>query len=225
MSDADPVASSPVTTVLVVDDHPLFLEGLRGILSLEPGLQVVGEAASGEEAIELAAARSPDVVVMDLHLPDLSGVEATRRIMLGKPEARVLVLTMVEDDESVVAALRAGACGYVLKESRRAEIIRAVQAVAAGQSVFDRSVAHRVIGYIAGGARAPEPAFPELTVREREILALVAEGRDNQFIARHLFLSAKTVRNHISHIFTKLAVTTRAEAIVRARGAGIRSDL
>ena len=213
-------APGPVR-VMVVDDHPVFRDGLRAVLAYAPGFEVTGEATTGEEAVEAAARQQPDVVVMDLHLPGINGVEATRRIVEAQPGVRVLVLSMFEDDASVVAALRAGAGGYVLKESPREDLLRAIEAVARGQAVFDPAVARRVVGFVAADARPPEPAFPSLTPREREILVLLAQGLSNDAIARRLYLSSKTVRNQVSAIFTKLEVDTRAEAIVRAREAGL----
>lgn len=207
--------------VLLVDDHPVFLEGLRAVVAHASGFEVVGEASTGEEAVEAVGEYLPDVVVMDLNLPGINGIEATRRIVAAHPEVRVLVLSMFEDDASVVSALRAGAGGYVLKESRRGELLRAIEATASGQAVFDPAVARRVVGFALADARPPEPAFPKLTAREREILVLIARGLTNQAIARTLFLSEKTVRNQVSTVFTKLGVAGRPEAIVMAREAGL----
>jgi DNA-binding NarL/FixJ family response regulator len=185
--------------VLVVDDHPLFRIGVGTLLAAEPGIEVVGEAASGAEAVEAAAALHPDVVVMDLHLPDLSGIQATRHIVAANPGTGVLMLTMADESESVFAAMRAGARGYLLKDAEPDEIVRAED----------------------GLPPASEPVFPELTGREREVLALIAAGHSNSLIASTLCLSPKTVRNHISNVFAKLHVADRAEAIVRARDAGL----
>lgn len=207
--------------VVIVDDHPVFRDGLRAVLAYTTRLELVGEATTGEEAVRIAADERPDVVVMDLHLPGIDGVEATRQILSDNPDVRVLVLSMFENDASVVSALRAGASGYVLKESARMDLLRAIEAVAAGQAVFDPAVARRVVGFVAADTKPPEPAFPNLTAREREILVLLAQGHTNEAIARKLYLSGKTVRNQVSAIFAKLGVSTRAEAIVRAREAGL----
>lgn len=211
--------------VLVADDHPLFRKGLIRLLSSLEHVEVVAQAATGDEAVAAALEHQPDVVVMDLRMPDLDGVEATRRIVATSPHIRVLVLTMFEDDASVFAAMRAGALGYLLKEADEEEIARAVQSVASGEAVFGPAVARRVIQYFTTPATArPSPVFPELTNREREVLELLAQGRNNGDIARRLFLSPRTVRNHVSNIFTKLAVADRAQAIVRAREAGLGGE-
>jgi DNA-binding NarL/FixJ family response regulator len=209
------------TRVLVVDDHPLYREGLLAALSVVDGVDVVGEAETGEEAVQRAAELVPDVVLMDLHLPGLSGVEATRRITAAQPSAGVLVLTMLDADDAVFSAMRAGARGYLLKGAGRAEIASAIAAVARGEVIFSAGVATRVMDLFSGrGTGGPAP-FRELTEREREILDLVARGLTNAAIAQRLFLSDKTVRNHVSNIFTKLQVGGRAEAVARARDAGL----
>jgi DNA-binding NarL/FixJ family response regulator len=207
--------------VLVADDHPLFRDGLRSALASHGDAEVVGEAATGDAAITSALELQPDVVVMDLQMPGANGIEATRRIIEASPHIGVLVLTMFEDDDSVFAAMRAGARGYLLKGAGQDEIARAVRAVAAGEAVFGPAVAQRLMDFFASQPSGPPPAFPDLTEREREILELVAQGESNQSIARRLFLSQKTVRNHVSNIFTKLQVADRAQAIVRAREAGL----
>jgi DNA-binding NarL/FixJ family response regulator len=207
--------------VLVADDHPLFRDGLRSALASLDDAEVVGEAATGDAAIKSALELQPDVVVMDLQMPGANGIEATRRIIEASPHIGVLVLTMFEDDDSVFAAMRAGARGYLLKGAGEDEIVRAVRAVAAGEAVFGPAVAQRLMDFFASQPSGPPPAFPDLTEREREILELVAQGESNQSIARRLFLSQKTVRNHVSNIFTKLHVADRAQAIVRAREAGL----
>ncbi len=209
--------------VVVADDHPMFREGLRVLLGSAPQIALVGEAATGEQAVEMVLALQPDVVLMDLRLPDISGIEATRRIAAGAPHVGVLVITMFEDDESVFASMRAGAQGYLLKGADHDEIVRAIVAVAHGEAIFGPGVARRVLGYFAGAS--PSPAFPELTVREREVLELVAAGRGNAAIARSLFLNDKTVRNHVSNILSKLCAADRAQAIIRAREAGFGRSL
>ncbi|GLY41584.1 DNA-binding response regulator [Amycolatopsis sp. NBRC 101858] len=207
--------------VLVVDDHPLFRFGVCTLLDAEPGIEIVGEAASGGAAIDAAGALLPDVVVMDLHLPDLSGIQATRHIAAVSPDTGVLMLTMADESESVFAAMRAGARGYLLKDAQPDEIIRAVQAVARREAIFGPDIANRVLGFFNQPPPASEPVFPELTAREREVLSLIAAGHSNGVIANTLCLSPKTVRNHISNVFAKLHVADRAEAIVRARDAGL----
>ncbi|HET8625853.1 MAG TPA: response regulator transcription factor [Thermomicrobiales bacterium] len=213
------------TRVLIADDHPVFRYGLRALLSAEPATAVVGEATTGEEALALATALAPDVVLMDLNLPGINGIEATRRILAARPAVAVLVLTMFDDDDSVFAAMRAGARGYLLKGAAGEETARAVRAVADGEAIFSPAIARRLMQYFgaryASNVPAPPPAFPDLTEREREILALIARGYTNPAIAERLSISPKTVRNHVSAIFGKLQVAGRAEAIVRAREAGL----
>lgn len=207
--------------VLAVDDHPLYREGLVTALATIPGVEVVGEAGDGREAVELAATLAPDVVVMDLKLPELNGIDATREIVARRPATAVLVLTMLEGDDSVFAAMRAGARGYLLKGADRKEIARALETVASGEIVFSSEIASRVLAWFAAGRdRVPAP-FPELTEREREILDLVARGLTNPAIAARLVLSEKTVRNHVSNVFTKLHVADRSAAVARARDAGL----
>jgi DNA-binding NarL/FixJ family response regulator len=207
------------TRVLVADDHPMFRAGLETTLALLDGIEVVGVAGTGLEAVDAAAELRPDVVVMDLHMPDLNGIEATRLVVSARPETGVLVLTMLEDDESVFAAMRAGARGYLLKGADQQEIERAIAAVARGEAIFGASIARRVIEFLS----APQPAqpFPDLTDREREVLELIAQGWSNGRIAQHFVLSPKTVRNHVSNILGKLRVADRSQAIVRAREAGL----
>ncbi|RSN13054.1 DNA-binding response regulator [Streptomyces sp. WAC 05977] len=207
--------------VLVVDDHPLFRFGVCTLLANEPLVDVVGEAASGAHAISAASALRPDVVVMDLHLPDISGAEATRHIVAERPEVGVLMLTMADESESVFSAMRAGARGYLLKDAEPDEIIRAVHAVARREAIFGPDIATRVLGFFNHAQPSTDTVFPELTVREREVLSLIAGGHSNTAIASTLCLSPKTVRNHISNVFSKLHVADRAEAIVRAREAGL----
>jgi DNA-binding NarL/FixJ family response regulator len=206
--------------VLVADDHPLVRAGLQAALAPLPDVDVVAEATTGSEAIREAVLHRPDVVVMDLQMPDLNGIEATRELRRVVPSAAVLVLTMFDDDDSVFSAMRAGALGYVLKGAEQQEIARAIAAVAAGEAIFGPAVATRVLAYFATPPRTPTP-FPELTTREREVLDLIAAGRNNHQIAEVLTLSGKTVANHISAIFAKLQVADRTQAILRARDAGL----
>jgi DNA-binding NarL/FixJ family response regulator len=207
--------------VLVADDHPVFRDGLAMLLGSVDGIAVVGTAASGTQAVALATELRPDVVVMDVQMPELNGIEATRRLADAAPEVGVVVLTMSEDDGTVFSAIRAGARGYLVKGAEQDEIVRAITAVAAGGVVFGASLARRIAEFFAAGPPAPTDAFPQLTSREREILDLVAAGRSNAQIAATLYLSPKTVRNNVSNVFTKLQVADRAEAIVRAREAGL----
>lgn len=208
--------------VLIADDHEEFRRGLEALLAATPAVEVVGTAGDGAMAVALALDLQPDVVLMDLHMPRVNGIDATAQIVQSSPHIGVVVLTMMEDEESVFAAVRAGARGYLLKGARRGEIARAVQAVGAGEVIFGPGIADRVMGYFAGARRRPTgEAFPDLTDRERVVLALIAEGKENGEIARQLGLSVKTVRNHASNIFTKLQVAHRAQAIVKAREAGL----
>ncbi|MEO6604250.1 MAG: response regulator transcription factor [Aeromicrobium sp.] len=206
--------------VLLADDHPVVRSGLRALLDSLPGYEVVGEAVDGESAVREAQLSRPDVVLMDIRMPGTDGIEATRRLRVAVPDTVILVLTMFDDDDTVFAAMRAGAMGYLLKGAEQIEIDRGIRAVVAGEAIFSPGVAQRVLGYFAAPPAGAAP-FPELTTREREVLDLVAAGRRNQAIAEELFLSPKTVANHISSIFVKLAVADRSEAIVRARRGGL----
>lgn len=211
--------------VLVVDDHPVFRAGLRALLDSMEDTEAVGEAARGLDAVDQALALQPDVVVMDLDLPDIDGVEATRRIVATSPHIGVLVLTMFGDDDSVFAAMRAGARGYLLKGDDQAEIRRAIVAVGNGDAIFGPPIASRLMEYLsAPRPDIPAEVFPGLTDRERQVLELIAEGLANPAIASRLDISGKTVRNNISNIFNKLQVADRAQAIVRAREAGLGLD-
>ncbi|MEA4945640.1 MAG: response regulator transcription factor [Propionicimonas sp.] len=208
--------------VLIADDHPLFRDGLRSLIIDTEGLKLVGEATDGDEAIGIAAAQRPDVVLMDVKMPRMSGIEATRRILAEGHAGAVLVLTMSDDDGSLTAALRAGATGYVLKGAPGAEIVEAIRVVATGRAILGAPIAARMERYFARPhSVATAPAFPQLTGRETEILDLVAAGLSNAEIASTLALSDKTVRNNVSTILMKLAAPTRAVAIVMARDAGL----
>jgi DNA-binding NarL/FixJ family response regulator len=208
--------------VLVADDHLLFRDGLRALLSAAPDTELVGEASSGEEAIALAAEVQPDVILMDIRMPGINGIEATRRITQASPNIRVLIVTMFEDDLSVFSAMRAGARGYILKGASHDEMLRAVRAVSSGEAIFSAPIALRLMDYFDNiRPSAPPQAFPELSAREREILNLLAQGDTNGEIAERLVLSPKTVRNHVTNILSKMQVTDRAEAILRAREAGL----
>ena len=206
--------------VVVADDHPIVRDGLRALLTSIPDVELVGEATTGREAVRSAVTDRPDVIVMDLRMPDLDGAAATAEICRVAPDVAVLVLTMLDDDDSVFAAMRAGARGYLVKGASQQEIVRAITAVAAGEAIFGPGVARRVLRYFASPPATAASAFPELSPREREVLDLIAGGLTNAAIAGRLGLSAKTVGNHTSAIFAKLQVAGRAEAIIRAREAG-----
>ncbi len=212
--------------IVVADDHPVVRGGLVAVLRTTAGLEVVGEAADGDEAVRAALEHRPDVVLMDIRMPGMDGIEATRRIRERAPECRVLVLTMYDDDATVFTAMQAGAQGYLLKESEQTDIVRGVQAVVAGEAILGPRVAARILGYFADPPRpvSAEYPFPELTDRERLVLDLLAQGRRTADIASELFLSPKTVSNHLTAIFAKLQVAGRGEAIVRAREHGLGSS-
>src|SRR5258706_12821740 len=208
--------------ILIADDHPLFRKGMRTLLTATADTEVIGEATTGQEVIELAATLQPDVILMDLQMPGVNGIEATRQILQTSPHIRILVITLFEDDASVFSALRAGARGYVLKDAKEEEMLRAIRSVGSGEAIFSPAIATRLIDFFA----APRPdaskeIFPTLTEREREILQLLARGSTNHDIAKQLALSVKTVNNYVSNIFSKLQVTDRAQAIIRARDAGL----
>jgi len=213
--------SDPEITVVLADDHPVVRSGLRALLTSTPGFRVVAEAVNGREAIQAAAAHRPTVLLADIQMPELDGIDATRAVVAIAPATAVLMLTMFEDDESVFAAVRAGARGYILKGADQEEILRAVRCVAEGGVIFGPRIARRVDALLSGGPGAPNLPFPQLTDREREVLDLIAAGLANPQICEKLHLAAKTVGNHISSIFAKLQVADRAQAIVRARDAGL----
>lgn len=209
-------------SVFIADDHRLFRDGLRALLVPSSDIAVVGEAANGEESVALVEQFQPDVVLMDIQMPGLNGIEATRRITAASPHIGVIIVTMFEDDDSVFAAMRAGARGYILKGAGQEEVVRTIRAVARGEALFGPAIAARLAAYFsAPRPAAPAEAFPELTAREREVLDLIAAGYGNEAIAARLVVSRKTVRNHVSNIFSKLQVAGRAEAIIRARDAGM----
>jgi len=213
--------------ILIADDHPVFRFGLRALLNAMPDTEVVGEVTTGEAAIALATSAQPDVILMDINMPGVNGIEATRRIRETNPDIRILIVTMLEDD-SVFAAMRAGARGYVVKGAEPAEVLRAIRAIADGEAIFSPGIAERLMHYFATPPAASDstrsaatPVFPDLTERERAVLALIAQGLTNSTIADRLVLSPKTVRNYITEIFSKLQVADRAQAIIRARDAGL----
>lgn len=212
-----------MTTVFLADDHPLVRQGLRAVISAAEDLEIVGESGDGREAVDGAVTSGADVVVMDLQMPGLHGIEATRQILARRPTTAVLVLTMFEDDDTVFAAVKAGAAGYLLKGADGTDILAAVRAVAAGQAVFGPSLARRLRDWFRSPPIQPEVPFAELTAREREILDHLAAGLTNAEIGARLHLSAKTVANNVSSILNKLHVTQRGQAIVRAREAGLGS--
>jgi len=208
--------------VLIADDHPVFRFGIRALLEATHDMTVVGEATSGDEVIALAGELHPDIVLMDVRMPGINGIDATRRILHTRPQVRVLVVTMFEDDSSVFAAMRAGARGYVLKEATNEEIVQAIRTVGNGGAIFSPAIATRLIAFFAQPHFSiPKTIFPELTGREREILDLLTRGQSTTELGNRLGLSTKTISNYISNILTKLQVTDRAEAIVRARDAGL----
>jgi DNA-binding NarL/FixJ family response regulator len=212
--------------ILVVDDHNLFRQGLIALLKSAPETAVVGEAGTGAEAIAQAQALTPDVVLMDIQMPDMNGIEATRRILAKQPGVGIIMLTMLEDDNSLFAAMCAGARGYILKGADKAEVLYTITAVAEGQALFGPAIASRLTTFFQKGGQMETAVipFPDLTDREREVLALIAQGLNNNDIAARLHITGKTVSNYISSIFNKLQVADRAQAIVKARKAGLGRD-
>jgi DNA-binding NarL/FixJ family response regulator len=218
-----------VTRVVLADDHPVYRQGLTVFLSGLPDIELVGVASNGVEALAQVEDLDADVALLDLHMPTMGGIEATRLLTDRHPQVAVLVLTMYEDDESVLAAIRAGAQGYLVKGASGERIVAAIRAVAAGEVVFGAAAGRHILGSVAGGttgtATTPPRPFPRLTGREFDVLNLIAAGRSNPDIARSLYLSEKTIRNHVSSIFAKIDVVSRSEAIVKAREAGLGRDV
>lgn len=220
-----PAPDDELLPVLVVEDHPMYRDGLRATLASAPDIELVDGVGDGETAVAVVEARHPRVVLMDLNLPGMGGIEATRRMIARDPDIRILVISMLEDDDSVFSAMRAGARGYLLKGADRDEVLRAVRSVASGEMIFGATIARRIMGFFAGSARSSAAAaFPELTERERQVLERLARGDDNTAIAQRFGLSGKTVQNHVSSILNKLQVADRSQAIVRARDAGLGSS-
>jgi DNA-binding NarL/FixJ family response regulator len=212
--------SEPIR-ILIADDHPVFRFGMRALLEAQADMVVVGEAESGEDAVRMATSLQPDTVLMDINMPDVNGIDATRQITKAMPEIAVLIITMFDDD-TVFTAMQAGSRGYILKGATGEETLRAIRAVANGEVIFSPGVAEQMMVYFTRGMKAtPDAPFPELTPREHEILDLIAQGLTNGAIAEKLVLSPKTIRNHVSNIFSKLQVATRSEAIIKAREAGL----
>jgi DNA-binding NarL/FixJ family response regulator len=208
--------------IIIADDHTLLRDGLRALFASVPDIEVIGEAESGADAISKAEQLQPDVILMDIQMPGINGIQATRQIVSKQPEIGVIVVTMYKDDDSVFAAMRAGARGYILKGADQDEMLRAIRAVASGEALFGPEIATRLVNFFSSPQVDLSPqAFPELTSREHEVLELIAKGLNNQVIANRLSISEKTVRNHISNIFNKLQVVDRAQAIVKAREAGM----
>ena len=208
--------------IIIADDHTLLRDGLRALFASVPDIEVIGEAESGADVISKAEQLQPDVILMDIQMPGINGIQATRQIVSKQPEIGVIVVTMYKDDDSVFAAMRAGARGYILKGADQQEMLRAIRAVASGEALFGPEIATRLVNFFSSPqANLPSQAFPELTSREHEVLELIAKGLNNQVIANRLSISEKTVRNHISNIFNKLQVVDRAQAIVKAREAGM----
>lgn len=212
--------------ILVADDHALFREGLQALFSATPGIEIVGEATGGKETIVLAEKIRPDIILIDINMPDIDGIEATRRILRTNPTIGIIMVTMIEDDASLFAAMRAGARGYVLKGAHHQELLQIIQAVASNQVLFGAPIAARIMALfqemaIEVNSTRYKGAFPELTPRELEVLTLIAQGANNSQIAEQLVVTDKTVRNHITSIFSKLQVADRAQAIIKARDAGI----
>lgn len=208
--------------VLIVDDHSLFRDGLRAMIQASQDIVLIGEAESGEEAIKKAIELQPDVILMDIQMPGINGIEATRQIVKMSPHIAILVVTMLEDDSSVFAAMRAGAKGYILKGAKHTDLLRAIKVVTDGEAIFSPGIAVKLVEFFNQMQPiVPVQVFPELSDREREVLQLISHGLKNSDIAERLFLSPKTVRNHVSNILSKLQVVDRTEAAIRAKQAGL----
>lgn len=217
----------PPIKLMIADDHTLFREGMKALLAVTDDIQIVGEAEDGDTAVETSRQVQPDIILMDINMPGLNGIRATERILAQQPQTRIIMLTMLEDDASVFHAMRAGARGYLLKGADPREVLSVIRAVAEGQALFGPAIATRLMNYFRELSTRPAwsqagTPFPDLTDRELEILRLIAQGLNNQEIAQKLVLSPKTVRNHITNIFSKLQVADRAQAIVRAIDAGLQ---
>ncbi|TMF85649.1 MAG: response regulator transcription factor [Chloroflexi bacterium] len=208
--------------VLIVDDHPVFRDGMSSLLESVAGFEVIGQASTGEEAVELARQLTPDVVLMDIGMPKMNGIEATRALLEVCPSARVLILTMYEEPDSVFGAVRAGARGYLLKDAESDDITRAIRAIVRGDAIFGPAVAERLASFFRTGSpvRGPAP-FPELTARETEVMDLISRGVTNQEMAAHFGVSLKTIQNHVSNVLAKLHVVDRTQAAIRGREAGL----
>jgi DNA-binding NarL/FixJ family response regulator len=217
---------SPIK-LMIADDHKLFREGVKALLSVTEDIEIIGEAGDGNTVLEKCKALQPDIILMDINMPGIDGIQATQQILAKHPKIGIIMLTMLEDDASVFAAMRAGARGYLLKGADSSEMLSVIRAVAEGQALFGPAIAKRLMNYFSElGARSAsslqDSPFPELTERELEVLRLISQGHNNQEISHKLVLSPKTVRNHITNIFSKLQVADRAQAIVRARQAGVQ---
>jgi DNA-binding NarL/FixJ family response regulator len=213
--------------LMIADDHKLFREGLKALLAVTEDIEIAGEAEDGDTAVKKCRELQPAIILMDINMPGMNGIQATQQILQDRPQTGIIMLTMLEDDASVFNAIRAGARGYLLKGADPNEVLNVIRAVADGQALFGPAIASRVLGYFKelgsrSGSQQTETPFPELTERELEILRLISQGLNNSEIAQKLFLSPKTVRNHITNIFSKLQVADRAQAIVRAREAGLK---
>lgn len=210
--------------ILIADDHPVFRFGMRALIEAQVDMEVLGEAETGKDVIQMASVLNPNVILMDINMPEINGIEATRTILTDLPDVSILIITMFDDD-TVFMAMQAGARGYLLKGAKGNETLRAIRAVANGEVIFSPGVAEQMMSYFAKGMKATSDApFPELTSREREISNFIAQGLTNGAIAEKLVLSPKTIRNHVSNIFSKLQVATRSEAIVKAREAGMGNE-